>query len=187
MTFAESNMRFDFSAFDSAEQYDSPENQCVGLKIVDFIAEDSGKQYFIEVKNYANTSDDPMIQATMDRRQEIDYRMLTDFDAAFPLEMGMKFKDSLLRWLASGKNFEKPIALLLVINPKEAMKPKARLKLVKRISGYIPTGMGAMPERYPRMNIIFFDMPTIEEVGELYSIDVTVNASETLHRGMNDD
>jgi hypothetical protein len=134
MTFTESNMRFDFSAFDSAEQYDSSDNQCAGLKIVDFVAENSGRQYFIEVKNYANTSDAPVIQAAMDRRQKTDYRMLADPYAAFPLEMGMKFKDSLFRWLASGKDFEKPIVLLLVINPQEAMKPKARLKIIKRIA-----------------------------------------------------
>ncbi|MDR0999782.1 MAG: hypothetical protein LBL96_03110 [Clostridiales bacterium] len=87
----------------------------------------------------------------------------------------MKFKDSLLRWLASGKNFEKPIALLLVINPQGAIKPKSRLKLIKRINGYIPTGMDAVPERYPRMKKMFFDMPTVEEVGELYGIGVVFN------------
>jgi hypothetical protein len=46
MTFTESNLRFDFSEFESVEQYDSPDNQCVGLKIVDFIAEDDNRQYF---------------------------------------------------------------------------------------------------------------------------------------------
>jgi hypothetical protein len=174
MTFIESNLRFDFSAFETAEPYDTSDNQCAGLKIVDFIAEDSSRQYFIEVKNYANISDAPLVQAAMDRRQETDYRMLTYPAAAFPLEMGMKFKDSLLRWLASGKDFGKPIALLLVISPQEAMKPKSRLKLIKRISGYVPRGMNAVPERYPRINTMFFDMPTVREAGELYGINVTV-------------
>ncbi|MDR1262548.1 MAG: hypothetical protein LBK46_03535 [Oscillospiraceae bacterium] len=176
MTFTESNLKFDFSAFETAEQYDSLDNQCAGLKIVDFVAEDSDRQYFIEVKNYANTSVDPLIQTAMDIRRQTDYRMLTDPAAAFPLEMGMKFKDSILRWLAAGGDFYKPIALLLVINPHEAMKPKARLKLIKRISGYIPAGMNIAPERYPRMNTLFFDMPTVKEVGELYGINVTVRA-----------
>ncbi|MDR2657331.1 MAG: hypothetical protein LBB86_05865 [Oscillospiraceae bacterium] len=176
MTFTESNLRFDFSAFKTAEPYDTPDNQCAGLKTVDFIAEDGGRQYFIEVKNYANKSDSPFVQTAMDRRRETDYRMLSDPAAVFPLEMGMKFKDSILRWLASGKDFDKPLAMLLVINPQEAMKPKARLKLIKRISGYIPAGMNATPDRYPRMKPMFFDMPTIDEVVELYGIGLMVQA-----------
>jgi hypothetical protein len=172
MIFTESNLQFDFSTFDIAERYDSPSNQCAGLKVVDFVAESSNKQFFIEVKNYANTSDDQFIQASMDRRRETDYRMLSDPEAAFPLEIGMKFKDSILRWLASGRDFEKPIVLLLVINPRGAIKPKARLKLIKRINGYIPTGMNAASERYPRMRAMFFDMPTVQEIEELYGIGV---------------
>jgi hypothetical protein len=62
MMFTESNMLFDFSALEFAEQYDTPVNQCAGLKIVDFVAEDGEKQFFIEVKNYANTSADITVQ-----------------------------------------------------------------------------------------------------------------------------
>jgi hypothetical protein len=43
VTFTERNIWFDFSAFDSMEKYDAPDNQCEGLKIVDFIAEDNGR------------------------------------------------------------------------------------------------------------------------------------------------
>jgi hypothetical protein len=41
MTFTESHLLFDFSAFETVKPYDTPENQCAVLKIVDVIAEDS--------------------------------------------------------------------------------------------------------------------------------------------------
>jgi hypothetical protein len=167
---------FDFSEFLFAENYDVPEWQCAGLKIVDFIAENGDKQFFIEVKNYAGTSDNAAILAAMEKRQEIDYRMLSDPTAAFPLEMGMKFKDSLLRWLASGNELRKPVILLLVINPPSKLKPNERMKLINRINGYIPIGINAKPERYPKMKPVFFDMPTVADVKERYGFSVTVQA-----------
>jgi hypothetical protein len=57
--------------------------------------------------------------------------MLTGPDAAFPLEMGMKFKDRILRWYASGKKFEKPRALLLVVNARSALTPNNSIKLTQ--------------------------------------------------------
>jgi hypothetical protein len=66
MKFIESNMEFDFTSFDFAEKYDTQSSQCAGLKVVDFVAEDSGSQFFIGAKNYANESRDPLVQVNMD-------------------------------------------------------------------------------------------------------------------------
>jgi hypothetical protein len=167
------NLEFDFSGFMFAENYDTAQWQCAGLKIVDFVAATSDKQFFIEAKNYINTSGNVKIQAAMEKRQETDYRMLSDPAAAFPLEIGMKFKDSLLRWIASGNEFGKSIILLLVVNPPTKLKPNERMKLIDRINGYIPTGINTNPERYPKMNSIFFDMPTVADVKERYGFNVT--------------
>jgi hypothetical protein len=52
--------------------------------------------------------------------------MLSDPASAFPLKMGIKFKDSLLRWFLSGKEFTKPIVLLLVMNPPTALEVQDR-------------------------------------------------------------
>jgi hypothetical protein len=166
MILTESNMEFDFSAFDSAEEYDTQENQCAGLKVVDFVAADSERQFFIEVKNYANVSGDLVIQTNMNKRQETDYLMLTEPIAAFPLEMGMKFKDSLLRWFATGQEFTKPIVLLLVMNPPIMFQARDRERLQRKIKGYIPSGMNKKRERYPNITSIFFDMPTATETQE---------------------
>jgi hypothetical protein len=98
--------------------------------------------------------------------------MLTDPVAAFPLEMGMKFKDSLFRWLASGKEFRKPIALLFVINPPKELLARDRERIIRRIRGYIPSGMTA--KQYPKMTSVFFDMQTAEDVSKYYSIRAEV-------------
>jgi hypothetical protein len=45
MIYTESGMTFDFTGFDSASPYDTRENQCAGLKIVDFVADDSEKLF----------------------------------------------------------------------------------------------------------------------------------------------
>ena len=167
-------MEFDFSSMDSASEYDTPDAQCVGLKVVDFVAEDNNSLFFIEVKNYVNSSNDMLIQASMDKRQNTDYLMLTDPTAAFPLEMGMKFKDSLLRWFATGRSFTKPIALLLVVNPPKSFQARDRERLVRKINGYIPSGMNNKTDKYPKITSMFFDMPTVNEVQERYGFSVSV-------------
>jgi len=168
-------IEFDFTGFIKAEHYDTYDNQCAGLKIVDLYAENESHHFFIEVKNYANISDSPVIQAAMNKRQEVDYRMLTHHEAAFPLEIGMTFKDSLLRCLASGKEFVKPIKLLLVINPPPELQARDRERLVTRIrNGYIPSDMHKKAGRYPKIPELFFDMPYIPEINEQYGFGVSV-------------
>jgi hypothetical protein len=173
MKLTESGMEFDFSAFNSAMCYDTPENQCAGLKIVDFIAENDELHFFIEVKNYANVSGDPLIQAKMDKRQKTDYLRLTDPVAAFPLEIGMKFKDSMLRWLASGNEFSKPIVLLLVMNLPMLFQSRDIEHLRRRIAGYIPEGMNVHPERFPKMTKVFFDMLNVAGDQSRYGFSVS--------------
>ncbi|MCL2152744.1 MAG: hypothetical protein FWH57_07290 [Oscillospiraceae bacterium] len=168
-------MKFDFFGFITAFYYDIPDNQCSGLKLVDFIAETESEQIFIEAKNYVNTSDSQVIQAAMEKRQEIDYRMLTDPVATFPLEIGMKFKDSLFRCLVSGNEFKKPIVLLLIINPPPELKARDRERLISTIrNGYIPSNMHKKPNQYPKMQPLFFDMPNITEVFDRYGFRVSI-------------
>jgi hypothetical protein len=169
-------MEFDFSGFCSAEDYDTRQNQCAGLKIVDFAAENDDAQFFIEVKNYARKSDDPQKQARLSERQVADYKMLTDPDAAFPLEMGMKFKDSLLRWYASGKKLNKPVAFLLVVNAPSMLTPKNIIKLIQRVNGYIPAGLNKKADQYPMFTAVFFDMVTADEAQTRYGFSVSVHS-----------
>jgi hypothetical protein len=167
-------MQFDFSGFKNAEVYDTSQNRCAGLKVVDFVAASDEVQFFIEAKNYARESEDPQIQAHMSERRITDYKMLNDPDAAFPLEMGMKFKDSLLRWYASGKGFDRPIALLLVIHAPFALTPNNIIKLIQRINGYIPTGLNEKPEQFSKFTSAFFDMVTADETQNRYGFNVSI-------------
>ena len=95
--------------------------------------------------------------------------MLTDKDATFPLEMGMKVKDSLLRRYAQAKSFSKKIEFLLVIK-FSFLKANERQRLYERIRRYIPTGLNG----YPAFNEISFEIPRIEELRSKYGFDVTV-------------
>ena len=166
-------MAFEFPDFLSESDFDTQTNACAGLKLVDFVAENEEAQFFIEAKNYINQSSNPVIMANMASRQKADYKMLTDPVAAYPLEMGMKFKDSLFRWLASGNDFKKPIVLLLVINPPPGIMARDRERLINKIKGYIPDGLNSKLSQYPRMTRLLFDMPRIEEV-EKYGVSVSL-------------
>ena len=164
----------DFTGFISAVHYDTLENHCAGLKIVDILAENDSALFFIEIKNYINTSDLNIVQTAMDQRQKTDYLMLTDPIAALPLEMGMKFKDSLFRCLAAGDDFKKPIIFLLLINSPPELKARDRERLISKIRGYIPTDMHTKSNKYPRMQTVFFDMPIITEVYDRYGFRISV-------------
>jgi len=169
-------MEFNFTGFISADYFDIQDNKCAGLKLVDFVAENDENQIFIEVKNYLNFSDDEKIQIAMDKRRKTDYLKLTDWFSAFPLEIGMTFKDSLFRWLASGNEFKKPVVLLLVINPPTELKSRERRHLLNKINGYIPSGMNNKLEKYPKMSPVFFDMPYIADIPKRYGFKVSVTS-----------
>jgi hypothetical protein len=134
---------------------------CYGLMAVDFIVDGIDCLYFIEVKNYEQTN-------APESNRKRDYKMLTDKDAAFPLEIGMKVKDSLLRRYAEAKPVSKNIKFLLVIKFSH-FKSNERRKLYERISGYIPTGLNG----YPSFSNISFEMPQIDELKNKYGFDVT--------------
>lgn len=174
MILKEGALTLDFTGFQWAEDFDTEENQCCGLKLVDFVAQSNDHILFVEVKNYDNVSEIPRKQAGMNKRKAIDYAMLTDPHAAFPLETGMVFKDSLLRWLATGKAFTKPIKLLFLINEMPEFEPQDRLKLIERVEGYIPTGMHTKLAQYPQMQAVSFAMPTLAETKPLYGFTTTL-------------
>jgi hypothetical protein len=157
-----------------AVRYDTNENKTAGLKIVDFIAESKDKLMFIEVKNFARTSDDPIEQDELLFNRQLNIYRLNSKCQLFPLEIGMKFKDCLFQWLAEGKTFDKTIVLLFIVNlPPEFSNPE-RLTLLHRIrTGFVPSGMDL--ERYTKMKPIFFDMPPLNKVKSTYHFSVTLH------------
>jgi len=157
----ESGLKFDFHL--PYEKADA--EKCLGLKAVDFIVEGADRLYFIEVKNYDHPN-------APEKNRERDYKMLTDEYAAFPLEIGMKVKDSLLRRYAQAKSFSKEIVFLLVIKLSSSkFKPNERRNLYDRVSGYIPTGLN--DSKYMAFKSIFFDIVLVDELQSKYGFDVT--------------
>ena len=154
----EGNLKFDFSVFLLAERFDDKETNVYGMKAVDFLAEDTDSLYFIEVKDFQHPD------ATLERRRA-DYEMLTaaveDKDAIFPIEMGVKIKDSLLRRYAMGESITKRVVYLLFINLKDLGEFERGL-LKEKISGHIPTGLNE--SRFPAFSSIGFDLVNMEQV-----------------------
>lgn len=144
------------------EKFD--EKTCDGLKMVDFLVENEDCLYFIEIKDYEH----PKTPVEYKTRN---YKMLTDSEAAFPLEMGMKLKDSLLRYYAMSKGFTTDVKFLLLINSQE-LKGRERIKLFDRVAGYVPMGLDS--DEYPSFSKISFEMPPIESVKEMFGFDVAV-------------
>jgi hypothetical protein len=155
----ESGLTFDFHdlPFERADAV-----SCQGLMAVDFIVDNPDCLCFIEVKNYEQVN-------APEANRKRDYKMLTDEYAAFPLEIGMKVKDSLLRRYAEGKSVSKNIKFLLIIK-SSYMKFNEKRNLYERVRGYIPTGLNG----YPAFNEISFEMPQIDELKSKYGFDVTI-------------
>jgi len=154
----EGNLQFEFPSFLSAERFDSKKINATGMKSVDFVAEDAGSLYFIEVKDYQHP------KATLERRKT-DYETLTaavkNKKAIFPIEMGAKIKDSLLRKYSVGEKFTKKVVYLLFINLDKLSEFEQGL-LMTRISGHIPTGLNE--SRFPAFTNISFDLVNAEKL-----------------------
>jgi hypothetical protein len=129
--FTEGNLQVDFSAFATAERFDGI--TVYGLKAVDFVAESESIMFFIEIKDYQNPK-------SPEENRKTDLEMLKNAKSEFCMEMGMKFKDSLLRLYANGRPPVKQVKFLLFINLDE-FAAFERGKLKAKISGYIPTGL----------------------------------------------
>jgi hypothetical protein len=148
--YIESGLTFDFSRCLTVEKCD--EETCQGLKYVDFMADTEDCVCLIEVKNFEQ------MDAPLENRER-DYKMLTDPDAAFPLEIGMKIKDSLLKKYAEGYSFTKPIVALLIMK-LDKLNIKQRQRLFNKIVGYVPTSLN---KGYAQFSRIEFEIPAISE------------------------
>jgi hypothetical protein len=167
MKLTESGMEFDFPAFNFAEYYDTPENQCAGLKIVDFIAENAELHFFIEVKNYENVSDDPAVQAAINVSQAESYQELCNPND-FARKMIKKFEHSLFIWIATGNYIKKPVYMLLVFNTPKSFAYREREMLLTRLGKYIPKS---------GKNHIVFDVPPLDKVREFYGFSVSAQSA----------
>jgi hypothetical protein len=159
--FDEGNLRFDFTACDTAERFDNGNTNPYGMKSVDFFAETADCLYFIEVKDFQNPN------APKEQRAKDD-KMLkavgTEKKSVFNLEMGGKIKDSLLRRYAENKKFTKKVIYLLLIN-LDKLGEFERGLLKTKISGYIPTGLNDNT-RFTAFRNISFDVVNAKQLSQ---------------------
>jgi hypothetical protein len=131
-----------------------------GLMAVDYIIEKAEALFLLEIKDY----DHPKAPSENKKR---DYKMLTDPNAMFPLEIGMKVKDTLLKLYADGISFDKPVKFLLLIRLAK-LEPNDRERLLTWIMKYIPTGL----KQSSNFTSIGFDMPTFAEFYDTYGFSI---------------
>jgi hypothetical protein len=111
----------------------------------------------IEIKNFEQAA------APFENRKR-DYKMLTDPDTAFPLEIGMKIKDSLLKKYAEGYSYTKPIVALLIMK-LDKLNAKQRQRLFSKISGYIPTGLNNGYTQFSRIKFEILKLSNTNKYG----------------------
>jgi hypothetical protein len=156
--FIEGNLCFDFSACGTATRFDNKDTNPYGMKSVDFFAENADSMYFIEIKDYQHPK-------STDERRNRDLKMLItaikEEKSVFNFEMGEKIKDSLLRWYAENKTFNKNVVYLLFIN-FDVLGEYERGLLKEKISGHIPTGLNNA--RFSAFTNISFDLVNADQL-----------------------
>ena len=120
----EGRFEFDFSNSISAFIADKP--QYHGLSAVDFIVETDDKFLFIEVKD----PDHPYALKFGNPSEFID-------ELKKPTKLTGKFKDSLLKELAKGKAFQKPVVYILILEWSK-LDAAQRRKTFENIQSTIP-------------------------------------------------
>ena len=157
----EGNLQFDFSGCKPckpAEKFDEMQSNPYGMGAVDFVVETTDTLYFIEVKDFQNP------RAKSERKRE-DAKMLSAAiekkDAIFPIKMGQKLKDSLLRKYAQGEKISKKVVYLLLIN-FDKFTPHERGLLEVKISGHIPTGLNNC--RFSEFTNVHFEIVDVHKM-----------------------
>jgi len=157
----EGNLQFDFSGCKPCkpvEKFDEMQCNPYGMGAVDFVVETTDALYFIEVKDFQNP------RATSERNRE-DAKMLSTAieknETVFPIKMGQKFKDSLLRKYALGEKISKKVVYLLLIN-FDKFTPHERGLLEVKISGHIPTGLNN--SRFNEFTNVHFEIVDVHKM-----------------------
>lgn len=128
VTFIEKRLQFTFPCI-AAEKGDEP--QLNGLGGVDFVVETENKFLFIEVKDLEN----PGVPTT--ERVKWRQRLLYDKDNPFLIELGLKFKDTILRRWGRELSFDKPIHYIVLLE-FNALDSRQKEKLTADLSGQLP-------------------------------------------------
>jgi hypothetical protein len=119
--------RFEFDFSESLDAFVADKPQYNGLSAVDFIVETDDRFLFIEVK-------DP------DHPNALKFGNVKNFleELKNPAKIAMKFKDSMLKELAKGRTFQKPVTYILILECSEFYSAQRR-KTFAEINSAIPS------------------------------------------------
>ena len=106
-----------------------------GLGGVDFIIELEDRFVFVEVKDLEDKRVPPEQRAEWVRKLKIGK------DNPFLIDMGIKFKDTVLRKWANNEEFDKPIWFTVILQLND-MDAAMKIKLSEDLSGKLPTCIG---------------------------------------------
>ena len=124
--FQESGFEFDFSGSINAYKADIPAYD--GLSAVDFVVETEDEYLFIEVKNPDNIKSRPESQKQLEDLDEM---------KQYCSKIAGKFKDSLLKELAMGVEFSKPITCIFILQYGK-IDARQKSRIYESINGRIP-------------------------------------------------
>lgn len=133
---------FDFSKSIKAYKGDSP--TLSGLGGVDFIVELENKILFIEIKDLENK------KVPKEQRIEWIKKLSIVKENSFLIDLGIKFKDTIIRNWAQNIDFTKPIDYIVILQLK-SLDAAMRLKLSEGLDGRLPT---AIKEKYGFIKVL---------------------------------
>ncbi|MTK11717.1 MAG: hypothetical protein F8N39_06380 [Clostridiaceae bacterium] len=130
----EGRFRFDFS--NALSKYKADDPTLNGLGGVDFVVELNDKFLFIELKDIENS------KVPAEKKKEWIEKLKVNKENLFLIDLGVKFKDTLIRGWAREENFDKPIWYLIIIQLKE-LDAVQKIKLTEDLTGKLPTTLKA--------------------------------------------
>lgn len=131
--FTEGRFCFDFRKSNAAYKVDIPSLN--GLGGVDFIIECENRFMFVEIKDL----EDKRVPSE-NRRKWIEKLKISN-DNPFLIDLGVKFKDTIIRKWAKEEELNKPIWYIIILQ-LNAIDAAFKLKLAEDLSGRLPTCIG---------------------------------------------
>lgn len=155
----EGRFMFNFTSCVNAFTADKP--QYNGLSAVDFIVETDEKFLFIEIKD----PDNPQAQKFKNAKNFIE-------ELESPAKISGKFKDSLLKELAKGETFVKPIEYILVLEC-ESLNSAQRHRIFTQVSCAVPQFKEAFFPAIKSASFSLFDITSFQKSFPLFKVTQT--------------
>jgi hypothetical protein len=158
--FREGRFSFDFEKSLSASKADLP--YLNGLGGVDFVVELEDRFIFVEVKDLDNK------RVPSNERLEWIEKLKITKDNPFLNDLGVKFKDTVLRKWAKNVELDKPVYYIIILQ-FDAIDALQKTKLAEDLSGKLPTCINEKYGFCKNLQIKRREILSVEEWQDKYS------------------